>query len=418
MNTSMTKANGIYTTEKFILVKLFILVFILSLIYTSSTYRTKKFFRTEDAYANVNDYNKENGTEAIKYYPATSSYELVFKKAGTYKISYTDYTYDDLYILGSDADDNDVIKKYNIQTGSYDIVTKCVWIPSIYNTNTTYVSNGVTYDRTVEGYYAGENGQKFDYYNELNLIEIKMGADGKNHNYYTPSKRITYTKEEVIKVVDSKNILKSVKLGKSTYKNYTVGKEGGATISVKRGKFLTGKDGKVTVKMGTDYKLNSIVAVTYDAENNREYNLVKNNGKVTYGVNKNAYKSEEGATYKYFYESMYKPTMIYVYYDNKTDGYGTTVKSQGTDAEGNQTYVIEDKSIYKDSETNKKYTLVDTYNVTRKKSSPTSTSYRYYYTKTDQYFDSTTKTVKSETYDSSSSSLPGENYTSVTFYSK
>lgn len=395
---------------------------------SSGTYRTKAFFDTEDAYATVNDYNKENGSEAYKYYPATASYEVDFKKAGTYKISYTDYTWDDLYEKGSDENDNDVIKKYNIQTGSYDVLTKYVYVPSTYTdyyTNqlvTTYVDNGKTYTRAEESYYAGENGQNFKSYNgELCIVNLAKGADGLTHVKYTPSKRVSYTNVDVIKVVPSFNTLQQVKLGKSTIKNYSVGKLGGRTLSVKRGKFLSGKSGKVSVKMGSDYKLNSILVGTYDTDGNLVYKLAKNNSTVTYGTNKRITQSDPEATYKYYNESMYKPTIIYVAYDNKTSGEGTAVKSEGTDAEGNQTFVVEYKTVEKNPDTKKNMTLTTTYNITRKKATPEAKNYRYYYTKTSQYYDSATKTIQSDTYDSwtSSSSLPGLNdYTTVTFYAK
>lgn len=396
-----------------------------------STYRTKSYFKSEAAYKDENAYNAEHGDQVYKYYPATSSYRLIFKKAGTYKISYTDYADVSEYDYGWDDNDNRVISKYNVATGEYENPVKAVYVSPIYESwdyNTyTYVdvttytdSNGKTYNRAAESYFETENGKRYAENSEGYFVPVSLvkGADGVLHVKYSSQKKLSYTHVEVYKVVASTNILKSVKLGKSTNKSYTVGKEGGSTQSIKRGKFLTGKSGKVTVSMGPDYALTSILARTYDADGNVEYKLVKNKGTVTYGQNRSGSKSEEGASVTYETKSQFKSTAIYVFYKDKTTGESTTVKSEGKDADGNQTFVIEEKYQRTNPKTNKKQLLTRTYNVTRKKPYAEAKNYYYYYTETYQYFESD-GSIKSYTdSETSSSSLPINNYTTSTFYLK
>lgn len=396
----------------------------------SSTYRTKNYFNTTSAYATINDYNKENGSEAYKYYPANSSWELDFKKAGTYKVSYTAYSYNDEYIISEDDDGNDVIKKYNIQKDIYDVVGKYVNVSGIYTTYangtaqevTTYELNGKTYNRAVEDYYACENGQNYAFGSSGDLVPVSIqnGADGKPHVKYSPNKRISYTNVDVFKVVPSRNVYKQVKLGNSYVKKSHLAKLGGYFDSKKGNVFLKGASGKLSVKMDSEYTLTSVLAGTYDADGNYVYKKAANGGTVAYGQNYSSSKSEEGAKIKYFRESLYKPTTIYLFYKDKTTGTSTTVTNEGVDAEGNQTFTIEVKEREKNNKTGKYELLTDTYTVTRKKPYAESKSYLYYYEKSYQYIDYKDGSIKSDKYTGSQSSLPGlsYNYTTVNFYTK
>ena len=398
----------------------------------SSMYRTRAYFNTKSAYETENDYKKDNGVTALKYYPAKSGYDVIFKKAGTYKISYTDYFDDDNnnyygseYRTGYDDNNNYVIKKYNQSTQEYDVLSKIVEVESRYtdwytgNEVTEYTVNGKTYKRAVEDYYAAENGS---YYasDDSHIVPVKLenGADGKLHVKYSPYKTPSYTHVKQYKVVASTNILKSVKLGKSTYSSYTTGKEGGSATTTKKGKLLTGKSGKVTVTMGPNYKLTSILAKTYDENGDAIYKLVKNKGTVTYGQNYETNdKSEEGATYKYFNRSFYKETQIYAFYQNKTTKESTTVTKEGKDAAGNQTFVIEEKEMVENPKTKKKELLTTTYNVTRRKPYETATYYSYYYTKKYEYFDSQgKKQTENDTHEYNR--FPISNYVKASFYLK
>mgnify|MGYP007101908325 CR=1 FL=1 len=79
---------------------------------------------------------------------------------------------------------------------------------------------------------------------------------------------------------------------------------------------------------------------------------------------------------------MYKKTSIIVLYENKTNGESYNVVSQGTDAEGNQTFVIEHKyKVTNQANKKNKITLTERYEITRKKPYVDSTDYRYYYIK-------------------------------------
>ena len=375
-----------------------------------STYRTKSYFNTSDAYATYQDYEKENGDQAQKYKPTESDYELTFKKPGTYKISSAEYV-QVRYSIGNGHTDpvshKDVydVKKYNPVKDEYEVVTTA-----------TYVSSG---QQAEEDFYQGANGIKYAYGDEGYVpVSLAKCADKKTHVRYTPAKleKVTYTK--TYKVLATKDIVKSVKLGKATNKNSTSLKEGGSSTSIKRGKRLSGKSGKVVVSMADkNYKLTGILACTYDADSNPVYNKVGNKKTVTFGTNAERYNTTEDSWWR---TTMYKPTKILVLYKNAFTGESTVINSQSKDAQGNTTYVITRTYTSENPSTGKDVLLTRTYNVTRKKQYETSKYYYYYYTVTGQSWNYSTERYEKTSYSGSTSDLSSilGNYKVFTFYMK
>ena len=88
----------------------------------------------------------------------------------------------------------------------------------------------------------------------------------------------------------------------------------------------------------------------------------------------------------------------------------------GKDAEGNQTFVISKVAVEKHN--NKDVKLTTKYELTKKKYSSDSSEYYYECKTTEDYYDSTTKSIKKSTYEETKYSLPISNYTTSYFYQK
>ena len=375
---------------------------------SSNTYWSKSHFDTTSAYATPQEYDKENGDQTKKYEPSTTDYTMTFKKPGTYKISWVVYRWAKYSrgekhtdpISGKEIYD---IKQYNPITNKNELVTTA-----------TYVSSG---QQAEESFYQGANGMKYAYGSgEYVPVSLAKGADGKIHVRYTPEKmeKITYIK--TYKVLATNNIVKSVKLGKVTNKNSTSLKEGGASTSLKKGKKLSGKSGKVVVSMADkNYKLTGIIARTYDADGEPIYTKVDNQKMVTFGTN----AKQSGTTAdSQWSTTMYKPTEIFVFYKNEFTGESTVINSQSKDAEGNTTYVITKTYTSKNPSTGKEVLLTSTYNITRKKPYKDYEGYRYYYTETYKDWNSSTNRYEDKTVSDYKYDLENffENYKVTSFY--
>lgn len=324
-------------------------------------YRTKAHFANDsDLYASQNAKDNEHGEQVYKYYPATANYDLTFLKAGTYKISYVrsvleSYRWNDEYDSAT-GKWVDIIEKYDQSNYEWKKVT-----------NVTWVEAGV---QAEEGFYQGANGTKYAYdesWNNYGWVPVSLAkaADGKTHVKYQSKKieKVTHTK--TYKVLNrGTEAVKSVKLGKTTQMDSTTYKEGGSTTSVKRG-LLSGNSGKLVVTMADkNYKLTSILVRTYDANGKEIYTKVNNKKKVAYGNNiiKDEYvPTLPDDTYRRYRKTMYKPTDVLVFYQNKFTKESTTINSLTSDgAKITKTYVDKHPVTHKD------VTLTKTYTYTKK----------------------------------------------------
>ena len=376
-----------------------------------SKYRTKDYFDSEKAYSSSNDYQADNGSAAYKYYPKTSDYFLVFKKAGTYKISQVSYERDEYVSRYNDG--KECIMKYNRVTGEYDPVTTYTYVPSrtsyydddydeVYTSSSekTYkAKDGKTYNKADSYYYAGANGVIYAYGDDgLTTAKVLKGADGEYYLKYSANKPKKVTYRTTYKVLANDGVVKSVKLGKATQSYNNKHKVGGYTTKITKGKFLTGNSGKLVITMADkNYKLGGVVVTTVDEKGNRIYAPTANKKTVTFSNNVYSQKYEnDNKTYGNGSSDIYKSTTITVAYKNSIKGYGTEVSGTADNP------VI--KNYHVEKIKGKKYTYTETYKLTRTqiKYDDGSWDYKYTYVRStsNPYYDSDSKTVKYDNYTS------------------
>ena len=377
----------------------------------NSMYRTKDYYTTSGAYDTYSAYAAENEDEAYKFYPKETTYTMIFKKAGSYKISVEDYVSDFYDYEYDDYDyDNGVyvydIYKLDIQTGYLEDITKAYRITGYdyydnddYDISDTVTINGKTYQRAVETYYAGFDGSIYAYGDEFVPAKINKCSDGRFHVRYSANKPRKVNYVTTYKVLACDAIIKSVKLGKAkqTYSNKH--KVGGYSYKATRGKFLTGNSGKLEVTMGDkNFKLGgNIIVETSDEKSRTVYNQVGNKKTVTYGnylYNQFAnYTYDDGKKWGYQYVDPFKATTLHIPFTVVSDECGTTVSGSG------DSYVI--TNYYQEIIKGKKYKHQTVYNINIVKETFDDGSFeyqfKYKYTVTDPYYDSATKTVKTDT---------------------
>lgn len=283
-------------------------------------------------------------SDGYRYYKGTD-YTFRFLKTGTYKISKVDYSnyfgYYNVYQMVSTRSEyvnGEWQSYYKLQKISYSEENGYEYKDvgsEEYLYKTIDVEKDASY-YTDYSYYQGVNNKKIYAYGDhgITAASFKNGADGKKHLYYDAIV-VKTTTVDVYKAVKESKVVTSVQLGKSKY-SYKDGRSGystNGTITVK--KFLSGKSGKVKVKMGSNYSLQSIVVVTYDKEGNEIYQLVGNNKSVTYGAYKYQYSYKSSySTYSYSRATMYKPTEVYVFYKNNNTKAYTKIKNIEKDEYG------------------------------------------------------------------------------------
>lgn len=256
-----------------------------------NSYRKSGYFDSDVAY-------KPGKCKADGYkYLSADSYTFRFLKEGTYKIScvyYSNqYNYSNLYQLTSTRSEivnGEEIDYYELRQRNYSEEDDLYYYEKVGTAE--YVKKYIDDDKDTSYYddytyyeCVTDPSKKYAYGDQgPTKIQFKKGADGKLHMYYDPIiVKTTYVYEYKIQQ-PSNGVIKSVQLGKSKYSaNVAYGPYNYTSTSVSK-RFLTGKSGKVNVKMNKGYAVQSIVAVTYDKDGKRQYQLVKNNGKVTYGV--------------------------------------------------------------------------------------------------------------------------------------
>lgn len=318
---------------------------------TSFSYQTKAYFRHSDSYATYGDYveAKEGSAKYIKEY----SYKFRFLKAGTYTIKYNRYERQQLdkqYIRWDSKTGKNMwyLTKLNAITRDWEKLDD-----QIYYERSGNDSNDPYYGRDLDTYYISEDGKKVYAYGSegLTTVTFKKDAKGELKASFDPVNVIKIVHTDKIKVIADNSIVKSVQLGKSkitaSKKNNKYSNAGTYTSA----KFLSGKNGKLTIKMSnSNYKIKSIVVKTYDAKGQAVYTLVKNKKKVTFGANKSLDSYDDGHGYAYSRASMYKPTEVYINYQNKFTGAYSKINKIYKDAYGN--YLVDYE--YKDADDKEK----------------------------------------------------------------
>ena len=281
-------------------------------------------FNTSAAYADNNAYN---AVMEYRYkYKATAGYDLQFKKPGTYTITYESYAEEDIdsEYIDEVYDENygwrdiRIFYKYDSQKGRlYFKGNNFVSIPS-------EQADRFTEDRTAGGetYYKSASGVIFPHDDEVAYDYVRatlaVGADKIQHVRYNPEnvvKEIITTKYRVVKKNSAP--IASITLGKakSTTSN-SFAASGKSSYKATSQRFLSGTNGKLTVKTNKGYNIQSIIVKTYDAQGNAVFQQAKNKGKVNFGDFKSGYTNADG-TYSH---SLYKTTTVYVNYKNKASG--------------------------------------------------------------------------------------------------
>ncbi len=293
---------------------------------SSYSYRKSSFFRYSDAYA-----QGTSASDGIRYV-GTKSYNFTFLKPGTYTISYVTYSNryngDDYYQLQSSRSqvvNGERLYYYTLQQIVEDAEGNCTYQKVSTDEFVQKENKVVTDDYTrTETYYQGvATGKIYVKHSDYGVCPavFKKGADGNQYLYIEPIV-VKTVHSRTYKVLKNTNPIASVQLGKAkiSTKVSSNGTSSQSTYTSK--KFLSGKNGKLTVKMSDkNFAIQSIVVQTYDAQGKAQYQIVKNKKKITFGNYKylNEYKNMDGEV-RSRYTSLFKPTTVYVFYKNKYTG--------------------------------------------------------------------------------------------------
>ncbi len=299
------------------------------------SYRTKAYFDRE-SYVTSGDYTE--ATEGSRKYISENSYKFRFLKTGTYTISYNVYEGENLQPQHERWDSETqrnlfYITKQDTDTWEWKRIDNKLYIERY-----GYEIDDPYYGRGLGTYYISQDGKTIYAYGEegLTTVTFKKDAYGKEEVCYNPVNAVKKVYKDKIKVIADNSVVKSVQLGKAkitaSKKNSKYSNSGTYTSA----KFLSGKSGKLTIKMSnSNYKIQSIVVKTYDAKGKAVYALVKNNKKVTFGANKALESYDNGYGYAYTRASMYKPTEVYINYQDKFTGAYSKINKIYKDAYGN-----------------------------------------------------------------------------------
>lgn len=313
----------------------------------SFEYQTKSYFDSSSAYTTYADY--ELATDYATKYKSSTTYQLRFLKAGTYTIKTESYQKEDLefYYVSYDSTRGQSVyelRRWNPVEGEYVKISnkRFFW----------------EYDEILGYVYKSEDGKtiyddsgKGDDYSDYTQVSVKKGVDGEYHKYYAPRNIIKVVRQEKYKVVKtSASAVKSFQLGNAKYSSSASNGAYTYSSSSTVAPFLSGKSGKVKIKMNKNYKLMSIIMMTYDANGNEVYTQVKNNKKVTFGQYPYSYKSSYSTR-----SDLYKTTRIYVSYKNKHTGDYTKFEVK-KDAAGNS--YVQSTCYYADTKKTDTYDFI------------------------------------------------------------
>jgi hypothetical protein len=332
---------------------------------SSFSYRTGSYFDDSDAYSTYSEYNNVyNNVKYISY----GSYQLKFLKAGTYKITYDQYSKQHLSMEYASYDTTTYESLYRLITDyDYEHPSTDYYTYQTYSPAGTYVGSYYKSITTGKIYASGDEG--------LVPAAIVKGADGVEYLKYNAANVVKTTYIETYKVMATTSPVSSVTLGKSKQVAKVTSNGYKTTSKYTTKKFLSGNSGKLTVKASSsNYKINNIIVETYDNTGNVKYISVKNKAKINYGLYKNtsSYQSQY-SSYSYSNSSMYKPTIIHIGYTNKfTGAYSKYEVVTQKDSEGKDVQYI--KSTYKYAGKDEKEQVeTDTYF-----EGPCHTSYTFY----------------------------------------
>ena len=319
---------------------------------TGFSYHTKTYCEDSDAYSQYDDYYNAN-YNAIKYV-SEGDYILRFLKAGTYTIYYTKYS-----------------KEYlDLSYGGYDYASgKSLYY--LYDDDDKKLSTeGFVWNTTNSGesYYQGVTSKKIYAYSDEGgcvAASIKKGADGKDHVFCQPRNVIKTTYVKPYKVLKTSKVIKSVQLG-STKLTRADSMGAYSSSSSSQRAFLSSKKtkGKLTVKTADkNYSITSIIVKTYDKNGKPVYTKVGNKKTVNFGLNKSSSQySSPYSSYSYSYNSLYKPTTVYVSYKNKYTGAFYRVNSVTKDADGDNVFSVTYRNVGDTKDTTyTTYSLPDSY---------------------------------------------------------
>lgn len=298
-------------------------------------YPTKSVFDYSSAYKS--DYDYDIAHKSLKYM-TLHDYEIRFLKAGTYTLTFENYSLEEIY---SDYVGSDYYELYTYKNGTRTLVS---------NEYFTYKETPETDER----YFVGEKTGKIyarlytsgEYYsNSIVAASLKKGADGRIYVYYKAPNVVKTVSTYKYKILKSDVIFSSVQLGKAKYTKKNTFGAYKYVYKESNNKFLSGNSGKLTVKMGDkNYQLTSIIVETVDKDGKAVYKEVKNKKKVAFGKYKSGYeyKNEYNPKYKSWSKSLFKPTWIHISYKNKFTG-EFSKNSVAVDGNGNQ-YI---KTVYR-----------------------------------------------------------------------
>lgn len=298
---------------------------------TGFQYYTKAYFKDSDAYNSWSEYY--DAKEETYKNVGTGDYTLRFLKAGTYTISYVDYSkeYLDMEYDSQKYVAGEYVSYYRLEDADGKLSSELF---------EQKVVNG-------EYYYQGVSSKKIyaeddrDWGDVVVAASIRTGADKQQHVYCQPRNVVKTTYSRQYKVLKTSNVISSVQLGK-TKLTRADSKGAYSSSGSSRRSFLSGKSGKLTVKAADkNYSITSIVVKTYDKEGKPVYTKVGNKKKVNYGQYKykSSYSSPSGS-YSYSYGSHYKETTVYVFYKNKFTGAFTRVNSISKDEDGDYVFSV------------------------------------------------------------------------------
>lgn len=216
-----------------------------------------------------------------------------------------------------------------------------------YDSYTAYrnAQNGYKYIAATDYYFTFQKAGTYTFKYYTYSYDTKWNdVPGKDYQ----SLDVTVTKTlhvQKYKVVKDTSIVKSITLGNAKYKNSQVRTAAGKTTSTYvKDQYLRGNSGKLKVVLNNNYKITSIVVLTYDAEGTQ----VKNKGKVTFGqyAKDDSYVSDYNPKYNRTNISLMKETKVYIAYQNKLTGEYTKYMVKKRD--NGDTYVESEYKKYGD----------------------------------------------------------------------
>lgn len=230
--------------------------------------------------------------------------------------------------------------KKKVKTVATDVNQKGFYFPASYYTSSSAYANYAQYKQAQENYsYKAAYTYNF-YFKKTGTYTItydtysydRFFTDVPGQNYQSLDTKIVKTSHTLrVKIQNSITPITSIKLGKSKWSSKSSNTATSTSNTSVVNRYLTGSNGKLSIKANKNYSITSIIVVTYNQEGEPVYNSVRNNQKINYGqfIKNSSYVSSNGVNTR-ISKSIYKPTEIYVGYKNNFTGAYTiyTVKTR------------------------------------------------------------------------------------------